>query len=217
MENQPIEPAKTDKKQHFHPSRMARVVILALEEILGQGGITAASELANLSADAHDNSPRNQGQKFPITQLIHLQAGLESAYGFRAGRGLALRLGRASFKYGLREFGADLGLTDLAFRLLPLQKKIKTGCETLADLFNTHTDQRVRLEGDEKYISWHIQRCPLCLERQVEGQCCHFAVGLLQEALYWVSGGRYFEVKEMKCIACGDNECTILINQTPIG
>ena len=126
-----------------------------------------------------------------------------------AGRGLALRVGRACLKYGLREFGPELGLTDLAFRLLPLQTKLKTGSEAFAALFNKYTDQQVRLERDEKYIFWHIERCPLCWERRTESACCHLAVGLLQEALFWVSGGKYFEVEEKKCIACGDSTCTI--------
>ena len=33
---------------------------------------------------------------------------------------------------------------------------------------------------------------------------CHLAVGLLQEALYWVSGGKVFNVEEKTCIAAGD-------------
>jgi hypothetical protein len=42
------------------------------------------------------------------------------------------------------------------------------------------------------------------------------AVGVLQEGLYWVSGGKYFLVEEKKCIACGDSTCTIVIERTPM-
>jgi predicted hydrocarbon binding protein len=42
------------------------------------------------------------------------------------------------------------------------------------------------------------------------------AVGLLQEALYWVSGGKYFHVEEKNCIASGDSTCTIVIEQAPM-
>jgi predicted hydrocarbon binding protein len=41
-------------------------------------------------------------------------------------------------------------------------------------------------------------------------------VGLLQEALYWVSGGKVFNVEEKTCIAAGDKVCTIEIDQSPI-
>lgn len=204
------------KKQYFYPNRMGRVVLLGMEEILGHGGVNAVLNLADLSVYINDYPPYNQDLKFPFAHISHLQAGLESAYGPRAGRGLALRVGRACLKYGLREFGSELGLTDLAFRLMPLQTKLTTGSEAFAALFNNYTDQQVSLERDEKYIIWHIQRCPLCWERQADGPCCHLAVGLLQEALFWVSGGKYFEVEEKKCIACGDSACTILMNRTPM-
>ena len=42
------------------------------------------------------------------------------------------------------------------------------------------------------------------------------AVGLLQEGLYWVSGGKYFNVEETDCIAKGDLACTIMIDKVPM-
>ena len=216
MENH-IDPSSNSvKKQLFYPNRMGRIVLLAMEEILGHAGVNAVLNLADLPTFINNYPSYNQDLKFPFEYISHLQASLESAYGPRAGRGLALRVGRACLKYGLREFGPELGLTDLAFRLLPLQTKLKTSIEAFAALFNNHTDQQVRLEQDEKYILWHIERCPLCWERQAEAPCCHLAVGLLQEALFWVSGGKYFEVEEKKSIACGDSACTIMIDCTPM-
>ena len=125
-------------------------------------------------------------------------------------------MGRACLKYGLREFGSDLGFTDLTFRLLPLPTRLKVGSEALAKMFNQLSDQRIHFELEKKYIYWHIEQCPLCWEGQAEGPYCALAIGFLQEALYWVSGGKYFLVEEKKCIAFGDSECTIVIDQTPI-
>ena len=205
------------KLQYFYPNRMGRVILLAMEEILGLNGVNAVLHLAHLPIYINAYPPCDQELKFPFRHISQLQVGLEGAYGPRAGRGLAMRVGRAWLKYVLHEFGPELGLTDLAFRLLPLQAKIKNGSEAFAALFNNFTDQRVRLDRDGKYIHWQIERCPLCWERQADGPCCHLAVGLLQEALFWVSGGKYFEVEENTCVACGDNACTILINRTPMG
>jgi predicted hydrocarbon binding protein len=50
----------------------------------------------------------------------------------------------------------------------------------------------------------------------VDDPACHLAVGLLQESLYWVSGGKIFNVQETHCIARGDPACTIAIGMTPI-
>jgi predicted hydrocarbon binding protein len=210
-------PENPDKMQFFYSKRMGQAVLLAMEEILGRGGVNAVLNLVNLPAYINDLPANSRVLEFPFMHISLLQSGLESAYGPRAGRGLALRVGRAFLKYGLREFGPELGLTDLAFRLQPLQSKLKTCSEALAALFNGYTDQQVRLEMDKKSIHWLIERCPLCWERQAESPCCHFAVGLLQEAFFWVSGGKYFEVEEKKRIACGDSACTIWIDRTPMG
>ena len=109
-----------------------------------------------------------------------------------------------------------LGLTEMAFRLLPLSTKLHTGANSFAGLFNKHTDQRVRVEEFDTTILWHIERCPLCWERTSDGPVCHLAVGLLQEALYWLSGGKVFSVEEIACHARGDERCTILIQKTPL-
>jgi len=127
-----------------------------------------------------------------------------------------LRIGRACFKYGLKEYGSMLRLTEMAFRLLSLPVKLHIGAKSFADLFNKHTDQRVRVEEKGDKIFWYIERCPLCWERKADEPICHLAVGLLQESLYWLSGGKVFNVEETTCVAKGDESCTIVIDKTPL-
>jgi predicted hydrocarbon binding protein len=104
----------------------------------------------------------------------------------------------------------------MAYKLLPLPAKLSAGAKAFAELFNTFTDQRVRVEDDGRKLLWHIERCPLCWDRKTYEPACHLAVGLLQEALYWLSGGKVFNVEEETCIAAGDTICTIAIDQSPI-
>jgi hypothetical protein len=137
-------------------------------------------------------------------------------YGPRGGRGLALRAGRACFKYSLKEFGPVLGISDLAFRLLPLNMKLRVGAGVFAETFNKFSDQAVGLSEEEDRFIWTITRCPMCWGRRADSPCCHLAVGILQEALYWVSGGKNFEVSETACVACGDEACTIVIDKKPL-
>ncbi|MCS7010210.1 MAG: 4-vinyl reductase [Anaerolineales bacterium] len=205
------------ESEFYYPNRMGRIILLALEEVLGRNGANAVLKIANLSKYIHSYPPHNQDLAIPFSDLAALQVGLETAYGPRTGRGIALRVGRACFKYGLREFGADLGLTDLAFRLLPLPTRMEQGARALASLFNDLTDQRVRVEIGDTEIYWHIERCPLCWGRHVESPACSLAVGLLQEALYWVSSGKYFNVEETACIGNGSPTCTIVIHRTILG
>jgi predicted hydrocarbon binding protein len=197
----------------FYPQKMGKIIVLGMEEVMGLSRMDAVLQyppFENLASQLDMERP------FSFEAVSLLQGSLETAYGPRGGRGLALRIGRTCFKYGLKEYGSVLGLTEMAFRLLSLPVKLHVGAKAFADLFNKHTDQRVRIEEKDNKIFWHIDRCPLCWERKSEEPVCHMAVGLLQESLYWLSGGKIFNVEETACIAKGDTACTIVIDTIPL-
>ncbi len=202
--------------RYYYPNKMGRIILLGMEEVLGRNGLNAVLNTADLSNWIHHYPANNLDREFDFADLSAIQTALEKLYGPRGGQGVALRAGRASFKYGLREFGPMLGLTDLAFRLLPLSEKLYVGSGLFADIFNQFSDQRVSVADQESKIVWRIDRCPICWGRQSDTPVCHLAVGILQEALYWVSSGKYFCVEEIGCIACGDPACTIVIDKQPL-
>jgi predicted hydrocarbon binding protein len=202
--------------EYFYPERMGRIILLAMEEVIGREGVRSILDLASIPPYTEENPAARSEKNFPFESVTRLQESLEQVYGPQGGRGTAVRIGRACFQYGLREYGSLLGITETAFRLLPLSIKIHAGARSFAELFNTQTDQRVRLEEQEGKLYWIIERCPLCWERKAAEPVCHLAVGLLQEALYWLSGGKIFNVEEIACLARGDPVCTILIDQTPL-
>ncbi|MFZ5883813.1 MAG: V4R domain-containing protein [Chloroflexota bacterium] len=206
----------TEPQEFFYPNRMGRIILLSMEEVMGKNGVHALLKLASLHSLLDHYPPDTAERAFPFSTVSSLTATLEQLYGPHGGRGLALRIGRACFNHGIRPYGGQMGITETAFRLLPLPAKISAGAKAFAALFNTFTDQKVRIEEDNGTLLWHIERCPLCWGRHTHEPVCHLAVGLLQEALYWLSGGKVFNVEEKTCIAAGDDTCTIVIDQTPI-
>ncbi|HVF25176.1 MAG TPA: V4R domain-containing protein [Anaerolineales bacterium] len=201
---------------YHYPNRMGRIILLSMEEVMGRNGVNALLKLASLPS-LIENYPSDTAEPaFAFSTVSNITEMLEQAYGPHGGRGLALRIGRACFNYGVRQYSTQLGLTQMAFRLLPLPSKLHAGASAFAQLFNNYTDQRVRVEEEGGTILWHIERCPLCWERKSQDPVCHLAVGLLQEALYWLSGGKVFNVEEKTCIAAGDQTCTIVIDQSPL-
>jgi predicted hydrocarbon binding protein len=206
----------TMSENYYYPNRMGRIILLSMEEVMGRNGVNAILKLASLSSLIENYPSDTSDRAFPFSTLSAMTDMLEQAYGPHGGRGLALRIGRACFNYGVRQYGAQMGVTEMAFRLLPLPAKVSAGAKAFAQLFNTFTDQRVRVEEEDGKLLWHIERCPLCWGRHAHEPVCHLAVGVLQEALYWLSGGKVFNVEEKTCIAAGDEICTIVIDQTPI-
>ena len=201
---------------YYFPNKMGRIILLSMEEVIGQMGVNAALHVANLPHLINNYPPNDMDAGFSFSELSEILAGLEKQYGPRGGRGLALRIGRACFKYGLREFGPMLGATDLAFRLLPVNTKISTGAGLLSKLLNEYTDQRVQVHDEADLFRWEIERCPVCWGRQSDSPVCHLSIGLLQESLYWVSSGKYYSVEETHCIAKGDPKCIIVVDKTPL-
>jgi hypothetical protein len=207
---------ETAANVYYYPNRMGRIIFLATEEILGQIGVNAILNLAGLSEFINNYPKNNQDMDFSFEYISRLQVALEDFYGPRGGRGVALRIGRSCFQHILHEYGPLFGLTDLAFRLLPLGTKLKIGTSAFADIFNKFTDQSVHLEDNGKVFLWQTERCPLCWERHSDSMTCQMTVGLVQEALHWISGGKFFNVEESLCIAMGDPTCTIVIEKAPI-
>jgi predicted hydrocarbon binding protein len=87
----------------------------------------------------------------------------------------------------------------------------------MAETFTKISDQTTRVEEDKEKFIYSIERCPVCWGRKTAKPVCFQAIGLLQEGLRWVSGGKNFRVEETLCIAKGDPTCTFIIEKEPTG
>jgi predicted hydrocarbon binding protein len=200
----------------FYPNKLGRILLLAFEEVLGHNGLNAALNLAGLRHLINNYPPNNLDLGFRFDDLSALHYSLEELYGPRGGRGVATRAGRICFKYGLREFGSELGVSDLAFRLLPLSMKLRVGGEVMTFTLNRFTDQMLRFEEETDCYHLHVDHCPVCWGRKADSPCCNLVTGVLQEGLFWVSGGRNFIVEEVACVAMGDPTCLYRIDRQPL-
>lgn len=209
-------PLAQGKQQYFLPNKMGRIVLLAMEEVMGYNGVNAILNLARLQHRIGNYPPNDFAKAFSFDELGQLLQTLDEMYGPRGGRGLALRVGRSCFKLGIKDFGPVLGVADLTFRVLPLGMKLKVGFEVLVQTLNKFTDHLVRLEEDKQYYQWITERCGACWGRKCDSPCCHLVVGILEEGLYWISGGKNFYVEEVSCIATGEETCTILVGKRPL-
>jgi len=215
MKDGPVSVAQ-ESSQYFFSNKMGRIILLALEEVMGRNGVNAVLNLARLQRRIGNYPVNNFAKEFAFDEVGQLFQALDEIYGPRGGRGLARRAGQSCFKLGIKDFVPMLGLADVTFRVLPMGMKLKVGFEILAQTFNKFTDHLVRLGEDEQYFYWIIERCGTCWGRKSDSPCCHLAVGILEEGLYWISGGKSFYVEEVSCIATGECTCTILVGKRPL-
>src|SRR5574339_1232797 len=168
----------------YYPNKFGLITIKSLEEVMGRNGLNAILNLAGLNHYIENYPPDNLEKGFDFAELSAIGVALEEMYGPRGGRGLALRAGRATFADALRGFGALAGVGDLAFKVLPLNAKLKVGVPAMANIFSQFSDQvsNVYEEGNDRFI-YTLERCPMCWERKTDRAVCFVGQGLLQEAL----------------------------------
>jgi predicted hydrocarbon binding protein len=206
------------KSGFYYPNKAARITLESLESVMGKNGLNAIMNLAHLPNLIDNYPPNNLDREFDFADFTAINWALEEMYGPRGGRGLALRAGRATFTDVLRNFGALAGVGDLAFKVLPLQAKLRIGVPAMARIFSQISDQHSTVVEQESELIYTIHRCPQCWGRTtLDKPVCFMGIGLLQEGLKWLSGGNEFRVNESKCMAMGDAVCEYIIQKTPVG
>lgn len=202
---------------YYYANKFAMIMLDALSEIMGENGLKAVLNLAHLPELIVHRPPDNLAKEFDFAHVSAINQALEEMYGPRGGRGLALRVGRSTFSDALKNFGALAGAGDLAFKVLPLNTKMKIGIPAMARIFTQMSDQySTSRELEDSYL-YTIHRCPVCWGRTgLDKPVCFIAVGLLQEGLKWLSGGKEFRVNESKCVSMGDEVCEFVIVKKPL-
>ena len=153
---------------------------------------------------------------FRLCDLQQITSALESLYGSQAGKGIALRSGRASLKYFLLSYKDDLRFDEVAFKMKPSHQRFKEGLIRLVKIFREkfHIEAELIEEGD--VWIWQSNGCTERGESQSQEPVCHFTEGLLQEFLSWCGGNKYYSVKEIGCRGQGERSCSYLIDPKPI-
>jgi hypothetical protein len=202
---------------YHYPNLIARIYLEAMEEVMGRNGLNAILRLAGLTHVIDGYPPANLAKEFDFADYSALNGALEDMYGQRGGRGLELRAGRAAFARGLQGLGALSGASDLAFKLLPLNAKLRVGIPAMAKVFSQASDQRSTVEDRGEYYSYTMNPCPVCWGRTAEQPICFAGRGLLEQGLDWLSNGRKFRVEEIECVAMGHPACVYAIFKEPLG
>ncbi len=209
LETQPANPSQL-------VNQVGQLFLSSLEEVIGPNGVKSVLRSSNRVhlLSGPDSSPSRQG--FQAADLAAIHQSMEEVFGHNGGRGLALRTGQAFFKYGMRELGPILGMTNSRFRLLPMRAKLRLGTQAIGSIFSMAGSRILRMDETATAYRWHMTDCPACQGRRTSEPACHFTVGLLQEAFSWLSCGRSHVVDEVHCIAMGDRACVIDVQRHPL-
>jgi predicted hydrocarbon binding protein len=196
------------------PNAALRVLLDAIEEVMGENGTKAVLNAGGLSKYINNYPPKDLEMKATFAEYGAVQQAVEEFYGPRGARAMLLRIGRATFQFGLRDQPAILGLVGVALKALPEKTRMKLILERMANAAVERVNQPTTLIEEEDAFYFVVDRCPCEWRPAHDKPCCYTTMGVLMEAMAWTTG-KFYKVEEVACIANGASNCVYRIPKQP--
>ena len=192
-----------------------RVLLDAIEEIMGVNGTKAVLNAGGLSKyiDNYPEKTLEMGANF--SEYGALQQAVEEFYGPRGARAMLLKIGRATFQFGLKDQPAILGLAGIALKAIPEKQRMKLILERMAKAATDRINQPSHIVDEEDAFYYVQDECPCRWRPEHDKPCCHVSVGALMEAMAWTTG-KVYRVEEVACISNGATNCVYRIPKQPV-
>jgi len=184
-------------------------MLRGVEDVLGSNGLHAVLRASDLSRYINNPPHNNLESGVEAREYARLNAAIEEFTG-RAGKGMLKRIGRSSFRWGIKEQSAVMGLAGIALKALPsrLRKRaILLGLRKgLMDVVEYGLVDVQDVDGVMVYTDY---ACTICHTRHADHAICHLYAGTLGEAMVYATGKdfREFDIVETHCKAKGDGFC----------
>jgi predicted hydrocarbon binding protein len=199
----------------YFPNNIARIIMLSMEEVLGEHGFNSVLNQAGQSVLIGNYPPNDMEKEFDYSYFSAISAALELVYGDKSARMLAKRSGNVAFRQMIKDFGEPVNIHTDAFKALPVDEKIATGLKVVRGMFsNTKEEPIVRL--DSGHFLYSVHYCPACWGRTTAEPACHLVTSILHASLSWVTDGLEFNIVQTSAHSCGAPTCDFEIPPNPI-
>ena len=167
------------------PNDALRMLFFSIEDVMGKDGMKAALRGAKLERYIDNYPPKNLEQGVRFSEYAITEQAVEDFYGPRGAKAMLLRVGRATFNYGMKEQSAVLGLAGQALKLMPLPmtSKMKLLLEQMVAAANKTVNQPTRLEEDASAFTMVVDYCMCQFRPKHQSSCCFVTIGTLTEAM----------------------------------
>jgi len=192
------------------PNAALRVLLEAIEEIMGENGTKAVLNAGGLSKYIDNYPPKNLDMEATFAEYGAAQQAVEDFYGPRGARAMLLKIGRATFQYALKDQPAILGLAGIALKALPEKTRMKLILDKMAKAAEDRITQPSHIKEEEDAFYYIQDECPCHWRPEHDKPCCYVSVGALMEAMAWITG-KVHKVEEVACISNGASNCVYRI------
>jgi len=192
-----------------------RVLLDAIEDIMGENGTKAVLNAGGLSKYIDNYPPKSLEMEAHFSEYGALQQAVEEFYGPRGARAMLLKIGRATFQFGLKDQPAIMGLAGIALKAIPEKNRMKLILERMAKAATDRINQPSHIVEEDDAFYYVQDECPCRWRPEHEKACCFVSVGALMEAMAWTTG-KVYKVEEVACISNGASNCVYRIPKEPV-
>ena len=197
------------------PNAALRTLLEAIEEVMGENGLKAVLNSAGLQRFIGNFPPNDVELDSTFSDYGALEDAVEQFYGPRGARAMLMRIGRLTFRYGLEEQPAILGLAGVALKALPTGPRIKMILGRVANAATEKVNQPAHIEETDDAYLFVAEECACRWRTTRDKPSCFVTVGALQEAVRWATD-RNFRVEQISSIGMGGDACRYRIDKTPL-
>jgi hypothetical protein len=145
-----------------------------------------------------------------------VKSAMEKKFGKKELQGILVRTGRASCKFFVKQYGPGMQVTSKEYRLLPSKKRLTKGLTAAAVQCSELFKKEISVVDEGDHWIWQENDTNSGSRPYLVDQDCFFMIGLLQEYLAWLSGGKAFSVKQAEKTDLTGGACCLTISKQPI-
>ena len=136
-------------------------------------------------------------------------------FGNRGSRGIAYRVGGASFGWFIRLKGDYYNLTDAEYRLKNYTNRCLFGFNQIAEFIKQNCGMEIKIIDQKDH--WLVEISSNEILMNTNKLWGDFLTGLIREYLSWTSGGRFFVMNTLTANQDGSMPYRLSINKQPLG
>ena len=190
----------------------ARMTLEAYKDELGENGLNALINFAELYQFV-DNLPLNNlEQEIPFDNYSAIHNALVSIYGERTANNLSYRAGQRMYNNELHRYGALGGLSSEEFQALGVEERVELALHALVKMLNylSNQDATLQKDGDRWFVV--VNHCPVCWGLATDIPICDLTRGLIKANLTESAGGKSILVEQDQSCSTGDEACRFVIS-----
>jgi predicted hydrocarbon binding protein len=196
-------------EDRFISNMTFRVVLLGIQEIIGNNGLKTVLNYSDLKKYLVDFPPNDhEKNSCHASEVAAVDKGVAEIFGDNGGAAILFQVGRMQAKWGLEENPDTVTTARALLAGKDEFETAKTALELAAAVVAAETQSKAWVEADGKDLLYHIDENTHSFGIKSDRPACSVTSGFVTGIVQWATGKNDWIGREEKCMAQGAPFCT---------